>query len=77
MNESHQKSINLYVNKLVKNNFEKKTKSGNWKIVGIDPDGFDLRKRNLLVRYFFKKEINDAKKLRGVFVNLHKIASKI
>ena len=77
MNQSHQKSINLYVTKLVKNNFEKKNKSGNWKIVGVDPDGFDARKKNLLVRYFFKKEINDAKKLRAIFVNLHKIASKI
>ena len=45
---------------------------GDWDIVGIDPDGFDLRKKNIVVRFFFEKEINDAKKLRGIFVSLHK-----
>ncbi len=77
MNQSHQQSVNLYANKLIINNLKKKNKRGNWKIVGIDPDGFDIRKKNLLNRYCFKKEVNDAKKFRGIFVNLHKIASKI
>ena len=76
MNESHSKSVNLYVNKLMTNNFDEKSKKGDWKIVGIDPDGFDVRKKNSLNRYFFKKEVNDAKKLRGIFVNLHRVALK-
>ena len=34
-------------------------------IVGIDPDGFDLEEKNL-TRLFFEKQLNDAKKLRGI-----------
>ena len=39
--------------------------------------GFDLRKGKNLSRLFFEKQLNDAKKLRGVFVNLHNQASKV
>tara|TARA_B100000029_G_C17539958_1_gene946301 strand:- start:552 stop:1352 length:801 start_codon:yes stop_codon:yes gene_type:complete len=77
MNQHHQDSVNMYVNKLIANFSDKKKIKGNWGIVGIDPDGFDVRKKNLLTRFFFKKEINDAKKLRGIFVKLHRDASKI
>ena len=54
-----------------------KNKKKNWEIVGIDPDGFDLRKGKNLARLFFEKQLNDAKKLRGVFVNLHNQASRV
>ena len=74
MNSSHQKSVNLYANKLIKIFPELKDK---WRLVGIDPDGFDLRRQGNLIRLFFDKEINDAKKLRGIFVNLHKKALKL
>ena len=50
---------------------------GNWKIVGVDPDGFDLRKNKILLRFPFEKQINDVKKLRGIFVGLHKKALNI
>ena len=52
MNDQHSDSIKLYLQKFIKNlkNTEKK---GSWKIVGIDPDGFDLRKKKLLTRFFF------------------------
>ena len=75
MNDQHNESIKLYLQKFIKNlkNTEKK---GSWKIVGIDPDGFDLRKKKLLTRFFFDKEVFDAKKLRGIFVKLHKEAIK-
>ena len=63
MNDHHNESIKLYFKKFVKN--LKKEKTGNWKIVGIDPDGFDLRKKKLLTRLFFDKEIAMQKKLRG------------
>ena len=71
MNSHHKESIDLYSTKILKN------KTKNWKIVGIDPDGFDLRKGKNLTRLFFEKQLNDAKKLRGVFVNLHNLASKV
>ena len=75
MNDQHSDSIKLYLQKFIKNlrNTEKK---GSWKIVGIDPDGFDLRKKKLLARFFFDKEVFDARKLRGIFVKLHKEAIK-
>ena len=74
MNSSHQESLNLYANKLIKTFPKLRDK---WKLIGIDPDGFDLRRKGNLSRFPFKKEINDAKKLRGVFVGLHKTASKL
>ena len=73
MNESHQDSVNSYVNKLIPN--MSNSKKG-WKITGIDPDGFDLRKKDKITRFCFEKEVNDAKKLRGTFVHLHKLANK-
>ena len=47
MNDCHQESIDLYVSKLLKvktSNVKEK-----WKIIGIDPDGFDLRKKKELL----------------------------
>ena len=46
-------------------------------MVGIDPDGFDMRKKEVLVRYFFEKEVENANKFRGIFVSLHKKALKV
>ena len=46
------------------------------KVIGVDPDGFDMRKKEKITRYCFDHSINDAKKLRGIFVKLHKIALK-
>ena len=73
MNLEHQESIALYLEKLTPN-FSGSSKG--WKIIGIDPDGFDLRKRDKLIRFYFEKSINDAKKLRGIFVHLHKLSLK-
>ena len=72
MNESHIESVNSYATKLIPN--MKRYKNG-WKLIGIDPDGFDLRKKQRIARFCFKEKINDAKKLRGIFVYLHKLAS--
>ncbi len=75
MNECHKESINLYVSKLFEGSYSKlKTE---WSLVGIDPEGFDLRRKDNLARYFFERQILDAKKLRGAFVSLHKKALKI
>ena len=70
MNDCHQESINLYVSKLLKVKISNSKEK--WKIVGIDPDGFDLRKKERTLRYCFDKSIKDAKQLRGVFIKLHK-----
>ena len=72
MNDHHKNSIDLYIKKLLKEQLTEKEKEPGWSIVGIDPDGFDLRKKESLTRIFFEKEITDAIKLRGIFVNLHK-----
>ena len=77
MNSSHKKSIKMYVNNLMQNEISREQRNGDWSITGIDPDGFDLRKKQITSRFFFEKEISNAKKLRGVFVNLHKRASEI
>lgn len=71
MNSSHSESLDLYSQKILKLN------SKGWKLTGVDPDGFDLRKGVKLSRYFFEKQIMDAKKLRGIFVHLHKLATKV
>ncbi len=73
MNECHQDSLNLYSTKLIKSG----KKNKNWRIVGIDPEGFDLRNKDTLARYCFENSITDVKKLRGLFVSLHKKASSI
>ncbi len=75
MNDCHQESINLYVSKLLKVKISNSKEK--WKIVGIDPDGFDLRKKERTLRYCFDKSIKDAKQLRGVFIKLHKTASDL
>ena len=73
MNVEHQESISLYLKKLTPN-FSGSSKG--WKIIGIDPDGFDLRKKDKLIRFCFENSIKDAKKLRGIFVSLHKLSLK-
>ena len=77
MNNEHQESVNLYINKFLSEQLSSNERKGNWKIVGVDPDGFDLRKNKILLRFPFEKQINDVKKLRGIFVGLHKKALNI
>ena len=36
-----------------------------------------ILEKKITARFFFEKEISNAKKLRGVFVNLHKRSSEI
>ncbi len=77
MNSSHKTSIKMYINNLMQNELSSAQRKGDWNITGVDPDGFDLRKKQTTARYFFEKEISNAAKLRGVFVNLHKKASEV
>ena len=73
MNDHHKESIDLYVKKFIKGVSLSLKK--NWQLIGVDPDGFDLRKKEKTLRYCFEKPITDAKKLRGIFIKLHKTAS--
>ena len=77
MNLSHKTSIKIYIKNLMQNEIPSTQRKGDWNITGVDPDGFDLRKKKITARFFFEKEISNAKKLRGVFVNLHKKSSEI
>ncbi|MAI29960.1 MAG: hypothetical protein CMP38_07115 [Rickettsiales bacterium] len=77
MNSSHKTSIKIYIKNLMQNEISSTQRKGDWNITGIDPDGFDLRKKKITARFFFEKEISNANKLRGIFVSLHKKASKI
>ena len=67
MNNQHQKTINLITKYLI----PEINDDNNWKITGIDPEGFDLRFTDQLKRYTFKKPINDSNQLRKVFIKLH------
>ena len=67
MNDHHQESINLFSKNLVLG----KHRKGDWKITGIDPEGFDIRLKDSLRRYYFEKKIKDTSELRKVFVKLH------
>lgn len=68
MNDEHQESVNIYAKKLLSQTRQK----NNWKIVGIDPEGFDLRNTDKLIRYNFSKPLTNASQLRKEFVLLHK-----
>ena len=72
MNSCHKKSIKLYVKNLMKDQIKSTENKGDWDMIGIDPDGFDLRKKENVTRFFFQNEIFNAKKIRGILVKLHK-----
>ena len=71
MNSYHKDSIDLYALKILK------LRTKGWTMSGIDPDGFDLRKKGNLARFNFEKTVDNAKKLRGILVSLHKKALKV
>ena len=71
MNEQHKESIKQYSKFFLDaSNFE------NYNIVGIDPEGFDLRYNDKLKRISFLKKIEFSSELRKVFIKLHKQSEK-
>lgn len=72
MNDHHQESINLYE----KNLFTQSSIKGNWKLIGIDPEGFDMRLKENVKRYNFENPIKKIEILRSVFIKLHNLAKK-
>ena len=71
MNQEHQESINLYAKSFL--GYRGKS---NWCITGIDPEGFDMRLLNRVMRINFNESLVDTNKLRKFFVTLHKKAEK-
>ena len=64
MNADHADAIRLYANKLL----AKRGKA--WKMVGIDPDGFDLKLKNTYTRFDFETPVRDADTCRAALVTL-------
>lgn len=72
MNDAHQESINLFEKFL----FTSKSIKGNWKIIGLDPEGFDIRLNDIVKRYNFKSIVKKTSMFRKIFINLHKLAKE-
>ena len=71
MNECHQKSIDLF-----SRNIMGQKKSCKWKLIGIDPEGFDMRHKEKLLRLNFIKSLKNSDELRKAFIMMHKFAEK-
>ena len=65
MNKEHNESLKLYAKVLL----GKEPK--NVQIVGIDPEGFDMRLSEKLIRFNFPVPLKKASELRKAFVKLH------
>ena len=64
MNTDHADAVRLYANKLL----GKRGKA--WKLIGIDPDGLDLKLKNTYARLNFDEPVHDAASCRAVLVAL-------
>ena len=73
----HKASIKMYINHLMKSEIssEQRKETGILQVLTLTV--LILEKKKITARFFFEKEISNAKKLRGVFVNLHKKSSEI
>ena len=66
MNKEHNESLKLYARVLLGKEPKKSIQ-----IVGIDPEGFDMRISEKLIRFYFPTPLKKASELRKVFVKLH------
>lgn len=64
MNANHADAIALFANKLL----GKRGKA--WKMIGIDPDGLDLKLKNNFARLNFDEPVHDAAACRAMLVEL-------
>ncbi len=68
MNEDHCDAVDLFAQNLLK-------KEGNgWKLIGVDPEGFDMRRKDQVVRLEFDQPLTSAEETRPVMVALVKRA---
>jgi len=68
MNEDHTDALDLFARHLLGQ------KEEGWKMTGIDPEGFDMRHRDLVIRYDFDEPLKNAGDSRPVMVDLVKQA---
>jgi putative heme iron utilization protein len=64
MNRDHAEAVALYAERLLR------LAGGGWQMIGVDPDGCDLRRRTALARLPFPHPVNDAEELRGILTKL-------
>jgi heme iron utilization protein len=64
MNENHREAIGLYATRLLG------AEAGEWKIIGIDPEGCDLMAGEAVRRLDFPQRINSPEELRKTLVAL-------
>jgi putative heme iron utilization protein len=64
MNEDHSEAIALYAR------FYAQAADGNWRMTGIDADGFDLAEGDNALRIFFKEPLTSAKDMHMTLVRM-------
>ncbi len=64
MNDDHADAVALYANRLLGRG------GSGWRMVGIDPEGFDLRRHGMLSRLTFEQPLADAGEARAVLAKL-------
>lgn len=64
MNEDHADAVALYARHFGKGD------NGNWRITGIDADGFDLADGDKVLRIFFSEPLNSAGDIRTTLVRM-------
>jgi len=64
MNEDHAEAVRLYATRLVG------AEVGNWRLIGIDPEGLDLALGDATLRLRFPERVTDPQGLRKMVVNL-------
>lgn len=64
MNEDHREAIGFYATRLLE------AEAGEWRIIGIDPEGCDLMAGEAVRRLDFPQRINSAEELRKTLVAL-------
>ena len=71
MNSEHRDAIDLYANVLCKR------KGLDWKMIGVDCDGFDLMNDERLARVDFAHRINNPSDVREELIRLSALARKV
>ena len=64
MNEDHRDAVGLYATNLVG------LDAGDWRMTGIDPEGFDLRDGGRIARLEFENPVENAESARAVLVRM-------
>ena len=70
MNEDHADALDLIAGRILG------LEGDGWRLVGVDPEGFDLRRGRSLARGSFQKPVDDAESCRVELVRLTKAARR-